>query len=171
MHSLGGSAFGSSFFASEQIPERKRSFSPRLFLRNWNPNHLSSSILLIAMSLKNIIGFLRILQGGKPSDVKFYWPTDQSAFEEPWRQVPGVSHLKFGGSQDPSEIQEYTKEEILKYADEDGKIIMFDAEIGLGCTRTPLSRLCKEYGLETRNNRAFQKSVMERVKDVLGGSE
>ncbi len=67
--------------------------------------------------------------------------------------------------------KKYTKEQLLKYADEKGDIIVCDAEVGLDCSRTPLMRLCGEYGLKTRNNRAFQKSVMEHVKQVLLGAE
>ena len=65
----------------------------------------------------------------------------------------------------------YTKEQLLKYADEKGHVIVIDAEVGLGCSWMTIHRYCKQHGLKTRNLLAFQKSVLEAVKQVLLGAE
>lgn len=93
---LGGSDFGSSYFANECIGDApKHNIRPRRHARNWDPIHLANRLPLIAMSINNVISWLCIIGGKDPIKCKFNNPANLEAFEEPWGDNVSLNHSSF----------------------------------------------------------------------------
>ena len=65
MRSLGGSKFGSGFFVLDNVA--KFNYAVSRCDRNWIPENLARTLELIAMSLHNIIEWLKFLHGAELS--------------------------------------------------------------------------------------------------------
>jgi hypothetical protein len=92
MQSLGKCKFGSSCNIIEPILGSNTNYRVIFHSRNWAPINFANGLILISMSLSNIIGWLKIANGIKPTKVQFYWPEDDGQFESPWREsVPVIS--------------------------------------------------------------------------------
>jgi hypothetical protein len=87
MRLLGKSDFGSRYLIPQ--PCGKASHHMRLSQRHrsWNPEGLRWGLHLIAMSISNTLSALKILNGVPAEQASFQWPTDVSAFAEPWKRV------------------------------------------------------------------------------------
>jgi len=116
MQSLGGSAFGSTYFVKEHtIPTDKLNFRPRRHSRNWSPQNLANGLFLISMSIQNIASWLRIVNGVLPSKCKFENPTSEDAFEQPWKESVGVTHSSFDLVMEAGHLKPFSKNEILQF--------------------------------------------------------
>jgi SAM-dependent methyltransferase len=57
----------------------------------------------------------------------------------------------------------WSREDILKYADENGAIIVAEAALGLNAAPTTVLQYCKSLGLKTRNRLAWQRVVLDQA--------
>jgi len=116
MRSLGSSEFGSTFNIVEQIGDHNHHFQSKRSSRNWSPTDLVWALHLITMSLTNVIGSLRILNGKPAEQVRFEWPEDFQMFDEPWKRSMklGITSMEgFGNQIPPYLIEPYSRESIL----------------------------------------------------------
>ncbi len=121
--SMGGNEFGSSFFIPEEIcqkgvPNRKYHFRVRKYSVNWDPDIIGIRVILLSKSIRNILAFLKIVNGVKPETVKFSWPSDLSVFEEAWKPLSGVLNTNFGSIINQEDITIFNEKEILAAYDQ-----------------------------------------------------
>ena len=90
MHSLGGSPFGTTFFASERVSTAKHHIRTCRTSVNWSPEALAQRLFLISMSITNIVGALRCNFGIDPATVTFVRPDPWSAFDDVWAREPRI---------------------------------------------------------------------------------
>ncbi len=90
MRSLGGSQFGSTFFASERVGLSKIHIRTRRTSINWSPEGLAQRLLLVAMSIRNVVSALQCALGVDPTALEFERPDPISAFDDVWGREPGV---------------------------------------------------------------------------------
>lgn len=120
MMSLGGSKFGSSYFIKEQIiPADKCNFRPRRYSRNWSPYNIANGLLLISMSINNVIGWLRIIDGAPAGTCRFENPTERETFDLPWNENVGVNSFNMDLIIEENHIQPFSRDEILKSYEDD----------------------------------------------------
>ncbi len=91
MQSLGGSRFGSTFFAVEAVGSTKWNIQTRRTSINWLPIPLALRLGLISMSINNVVSALRCQLGIDPTTLTFRRPLPIEAFDEAWSQTPGVT--------------------------------------------------------------------------------
>ncbi len=118
MQSLGGSDYGSSFFIEEYPAGDKKNIRLRNKSRNWLPKNFINALNLIRMSIDNIKSFLLIVNGNDPTTVRFSWPQNLEHFDEHCKESPGVISLGFDTIVKATDINIFTKEEILNKYDE-----------------------------------------------------
>nr|WP_320115530.1 hypothetical protein [uncultured Desulfuromonas sp.] len=112
---LGYSEFGSSFFVSENLINKKGpNFRARRNSLNWNPEAIAHSLNLISISINNIVSFLKMSSGSEPQEVIFNRPEDPNYFESPWKFCVGVTSSNFDFIIPENEINNFTSEEILE---------------------------------------------------------
>jgi hypothetical protein len=115
MKTIGHSEHGSSFFRLERIGEEgSRSFSTRRVAVNWKVERVQLLCELAAMSIANVIGALRIVNGTSPSTVQFHRPSDDQDFTRAWSYSPGVTSMNMDFVIDPRQIPNVTKAELLE---------------------------------------------------------
>lgn len=112
MRSLGGSIFGSTFYCAEQLDGRLHQF-PRRTMRNWSPIGMAHGLQLMAMSIQNIVSYLRIIGGDKPESCRFNTPLDSDAFDAPWREPIGVMYVNMDKIVRRDQIQPLTRDEVI----------------------------------------------------------
>ena len=98
MATVGGSQFGTSFFMAERVqdaPLVKPDPHFRLKQRtvNWDPESLAHALCLVALSIQNILSYLKIVNGVDPREVKFTRPAENDYFEQPWKRSVGVTSV------------------------------------------------------------------------------
>lgn len=119
MRLLGKSDFGSSFFIPESITDSKDSKHHIRLKRcnlNWNPEDMLYGLKLVALSLNNIVNYLKIINGVPADQVQFYRLTDSTLYEEPWKRsnnmgINSMTWTEFQITED--DIEKFSKEEIL----------------------------------------------------------
>lgn len=114
MVSLGGSEFGSSSFRRVRLREKARHYRMQRVHRNWDPGEVGSRLQLLAMSMENLIGFARILNGEDPTTIKVVWPTPLGAFEHATRGLSGVRSLSMDTIVQEEDVHFFSDEEILR---------------------------------------------------------
>lgn len=113
MVSLGGSEFGSSAFQRVRLGEEGRHYRLHRMHRNWDPVLLAARLHILALSVENLIGFARILNGEDPTTVKFTWPDPLEAFDQALSVQPGVSSFSMDTVVVPEDIHAFSDNEIL----------------------------------------------------------
>jgi hypothetical protein len=98
MQVVGGSEFGTSFYAAAPIegaPQIKRDphFRVRSYAINWRPEALIAGLQLAALSIGNVISRVKIWHGVDARTVQFTRPEDSAVFDEPWRYGVGVMRM------------------------------------------------------------------------------
>ncbi len=93
MHSLGGSEFGSTYFALESLTQDRLHFQPKRIAQNWMPLNLIHGLSLLAMSIGNVTSFLRIINGDPADQCKFECPTEEESFGLPWAEICGITSM------------------------------------------------------------------------------
>lgn len=116
MKLVGTSQFGSSYPALVFMKNKKRQ-EPHVRLKttslNWQPVVLAQRLQLIALSINNVVSYLRILGKTDPKTVQFLRPEESSAFEIPWQQSTGLVQATIDIPVEHSDIRLYTRDEIL----------------------------------------------------------
>lgn len=111
MRTVGQSDFGSSFYIADKLLDG-RNFSIRRHSVNWNPQNLISGLRLISFSIANVLSFLKIYYGVPADEGQFSWPSEDAAFQEPWRRSTGMT-FNWNSPITETDIDPLSKEEIL----------------------------------------------------------
>jgi hypothetical protein len=91
---VGGSDFGTSYFTLEKLGgDGRLNFRPRHQSRNWNPESLTNSLLLLSMSINNVISFLRGINGVPRENCPVRIPDSEKDFDAPWKTSGNRSAL------------------------------------------------------------------------------
>lgn len=113
---LGRSDFGSRFYVIERVGGEKKSnksrASKQVFM-NWNVEGSAAALQLIAMSIRNVVSALQILNGTNASEVRFTRPIDDNDFDKPWEDPPGVQNMNINAPRSKKGIRSTTKEKLL----------------------------------------------------------
>ncbi len=117
MKSLGGSEFGTSSFKRVKLGASGHHYRLHRTMLNWNPLPLAARLHLIGLSIRNLVGLARIVNGVDPRTVQFCWPTPLEAFEAADALPPGVISSSFDSVVEAEHIREFTTNEILKTYD------------------------------------------------------
>jgi hypothetical protein len=112
MVSLGGSAFGSTYYKPTALDGKLHRY-PRRQSHNWNAVALVAGLELLAMSIRNVTSCLRILGGDDPTTCPFEAPQDPAAFDAPFTPVGGITFSSFDLNLGPENIEHLTKQEVL----------------------------------------------------------
>lgn len=118
VRTIAASEFGSSFYVPERIGDSKLNRSLRHQAVNWQPQGLIDGLILASMSISNIIGFLRAVNGADPASIDFAWPSELELFESACRGVPGYEASSFHIPVKPEDIKLFSKQEILEVYEE-----------------------------------------------------
>jgi len=121
MQSLGGSDNGSSFFLKEPIGHAKHHFRPRTLWGNWSVANTVNALGFVAMSIENVVSFLRIENGDNPSKCKFTAPEKREAFGTPWAESIGPRWVNMDSIVRVEDIEEWSKKEIEQRLEEKGE--------------------------------------------------
>ena len=119
MKVIGGSKFGTSFFAAEAIAgvtEKKydRNFRVRRHSINWNPENIFHALQLLAMSIQNVISYLKIVNGVDPKTLPFTRPQSSEYFEEPFKRSVGVLNIAIDHTVSKEVTTLLTRDQILE---------------------------------------------------------
>jgi hypothetical protein len=118
MQTLTGGPHGIGFYKPESFPELgdncKHHFRFRDTHLNWRVEAIAQVVQLVSMSINNIVGGIRILNGTQPSTARFERPEDPAFFEAPWQWPVGLTHGSFQFVIDPSEIQCKSRADLVK---------------------------------------------------------
>jgi hypothetical protein len=95
MQSIGNSEFGTSFrrFIAASGQSGERSLISEQVSVNWKIEKVAPLLQLASISISNVIGALRVLNGESCNSVKFIRPDSDDAFGQPWMQVPPCNNL------------------------------------------------------------------------------
>jgi hypothetical protein len=113
MRSLGGSAFGSTFYVPTQVDGRLHRY-PRRQSRNWSVPALVAGLELLAMSVRNVVSELRIIGGDDPAKCGFQAPSDPAVFDLPFTGTGGITSSSFDWNLRADQIERLTKAEVLE---------------------------------------------------------
>lgn len=112
MVSLGGSAFGSTFYTPVPLDGNLHRY-PRRQSHNWSAQGLAAGLELLAMSIRNVTSCLRIFGGDDPTACLFEVPQDAAAFDAPLAPVGGITFSSFDLNLAPENIERLTKAQVL----------------------------------------------------------
>jgi hypothetical protein len=117
MRLIGKSEFGTSFFVPKGIPGGSRrqslNFQVRHMSLNWNAPAISAALILIAMSINNVVSYLKVLNGVPSGDIHFIVPEDSGLFDEPWRNPPGTTMFGLDEVLTENDIEVFSEKEIM----------------------------------------------------------
>jgi hypothetical protein len=112
MVSLGGSAFGSTFYKPVALDGWLHRY-PRQQSHNWNVEGLVAGLELLAISIGNVTSSLRILGGDDPTQCRFEVPENFDAFDVPLTPVGGLRSSSVDLRLGIENIDRLTKAEVL----------------------------------------------------------
>lgn len=118
MKLVGASRFGSTYYAVEPIEgsppgsQKGPHFRVRRWSMNWDPNANAKATQLAAVSIANVISFLRIANGVR-ENVHVAVP-DDAEFEAPWSTSVGVPWLNWDDTVRETDIKRASKQELLE---------------------------------------------------------
>ncbi len=114
MSTIGHSESGSSFFRLERVGDKNsRTFTTRRISLNWKVERVAPLCQLAAMSIENLIGVLRFLNGTPASEVRFVRPPDDADFERPWNYSPGVTRIDLDFAFPPGTVPTLTRADLI----------------------------------------------------------
>jgi hypothetical protein len=115
MRSLGGSDFGSTFFAAERVGRTSWHVRTRRTSLNWLPVPLAQRLQLVSMSIGNIVGGLRCNLGVDPTTVRFTRPSEPATFTDVWSHVSGIKRFNVDSKIEIEPRDELTREALREY--------------------------------------------------------
>ncbi|HEX8249794.1 MAG TPA: hypothetical protein VF599_16600 [Pyrinomonadaceae bacterium] len=110
METVAYSKFGTTFFVSEKI-EKTPNYIIHTQSRNWNPENYYHALILISVSIKNILVFLKMINGNKEM-LEFILPNDEDFHRKPWLVGSGMS-MGQKSNINVSKIPLLSKEDVL----------------------------------------------------------
>jgi hypothetical protein len=115
MQTIGASPHGVTFSTVEPLPAGDPK-SPHVRLMNqrlnWRAESMAQALQLIAWSMNNVAGFLRVLNGAPASTIRFQRPEDPDVFEAPWRWQVGVLSGAMSFVIDEAEVVRASREQL-----------------------------------------------------------
>ncbi len=84
---------------------------------DWSAYGMVAALQLISCSINNVVSCLKIMNGVSPKDAKFTRPEDRAAFEEPWRESMGVTHMTLDRAMPDEYVKLLSKQELLEMYD------------------------------------------------------
>lgn len=114
--SLGGSQFGATYVVPVRIDgAAKHNFRISRESRNWSYEALAIDLQLMAHSMANVVGCLRVLGGADASRVRFSWPdgTDGDAFTRYCDFLPSLERFSLPDNVLADDIAPVTVAEII----------------------------------------------------------
>ena len=111
--SLGGSDYGSSFFVPIPIEQTRRGFRLDQHSLNWDPAAHARGLELLAMSISDVVSFLKLQLSVSEREPYVYPATDESA-DAPWADIIGVTSMALNPTFDGSRVRDFTDDEILR---------------------------------------------------------
>lgn len=111
--SLGGSEYGSRFYVRERLLDDRINFEIADSSVNWNPRGLLSAIELIAVSIENVVVFLKYVNGDRENQ-HFLTMPEEDAFLAPWASPPGTTDAIIRRNVHVSPENLYTREDVLR---------------------------------------------------------
>lgn len=113
MQSLGGSKFGSAYFIPQRLSKSGTDFRLRQVFRNWSPQNLLHGLSLCAMSMNNILSFLRYHAGTPAEQLRIMAPLEKEHFSLPWSDAIGAVRFDMALGLRPEDIEPSSAKEIL----------------------------------------------------------
>ncbi|MDP9316873.1 MAG: hypothetical protein M3R24_39465 [Chloroflexota bacterium] len=121
MRLVGSSVFGTAFYRPEPLGDKHNLRVKRQSV-NWNPEKFVYALHLIALSIGNVISYLKCVNGVDPSEVQYTYPGDVSAFDLPWANQPlGITNFSMNSIIEPGWIHPLSRSDILAVYQEDRK--------------------------------------------------
>jgi hypothetical protein len=117
------SSYGSSFLEMFRFKDKSPNYRIRRHMRVWSPINYANGLLFIQISISNILGYLKILNGTDHRTVKFEYPTDDSEFDLPWRSTQGLSSMEECEEIIEERLKPLNKKEILSIYKNDAKAV------------------------------------------------
>jgi len=115
MQTIGASPHGVSFSTVEPLPAADpKSPHVRLMNRrlNWRAESMAQALQLIACSINNVAGFLRVLNGAPAGTIRFHRPENPDAFDAPWLWHVGVVSGAMNSVIDEAEVVQASREQL-----------------------------------------------------------
>lgn len=115
--SIGGSRYGTQLLRVAAIDGRK---NPRgtLHLRverrilNWTVEATIGRVHILTLSIKNVLGAIRVAHGVKPGDIVFHRLEDPDAYLTPFREAFGVTGMRFSIDPPNRSVLEHSREKV-----------------------------------------------------------
>lgn len=114
MHCMGGSDFGSTFFVAERLGSGALHRRPKSVSVNWVPENMVEGISLLALSIQNLVSYLRLINGDAVKDCAFAAPSAEAAFDLPWAKSCGVTSTSMDRKLEASDVELWTRAEVLE---------------------------------------------------------
>lgn len=113
---IGNSEHGSSFYKLSPIGGnlKNRSIKSSQKSLNWTIEKTAILIQLVEFSIGNLVSILKIMNGAKPSEMKFHLPEDPSCFEKAWQFNSTLNSSSFDFVLDEEKIPSLSRAELLK---------------------------------------------------------
>lgn len=118
MQTMGGSAFGSSFFVLQPIvgspvPTKiDRHFYLAKQNLNWRPEAMFEALQLLSMSVNNLLSFLKTTHGRPGTEQTFLNPEDLAFFDRPWQRSTGTTSLRMDLPVEEPQIRRFTNDQL-----------------------------------------------------------
>jgi hypothetical protein len=116
MQLIGKSDYGTTFFIIKPVCDVKgnRNLTSRRVSLNWKVEKVMLLLQLLSMSINNITSALKIVNGINPETCKFTRPTEDEAFNLPWKHTPGVTSCNFDFVIDEANVPKTGRKELLE---------------------------------------------------------
>jgi hypothetical protein len=114
------SKLGAWFFMPDKLqkakaPDMRHHFRLNYCHTNFHENDLVSDLCLISISIKNIVAFLRIVNGPPVEEVEVSEPVDKSAFDSSGRPRDGLRYLAINPPVREDAIPQITEQMIIEH--------------------------------------------------------
>lgn len=116
------SEFGLHFYVPEEIfSDSSAGKRDKLNIKlvdvnnNWNPERFVVLLELLAMSINNVIAYLKLQSGARGSDLQWQIPEDMSIFDNLWQYRAGTSRFAIGSNWDMTGLKPFTKADVEAY--------------------------------------------------------
>jgi len=108
------SEFGSRFFLRHQLSPKWVDFAAEPGMRNWAPLSLAVKTELAALSIGNVLAYLKTRLGSSAESVTFNWPLDSASLKLAWESEFVIESMRGGFVVRAEHIEPKLKETILE---------------------------------------------------------
>lgn len=118
MVSLGGSEFGSAFFAPERVGADKLHLRPVKVAVNWVPENLVEGLLVLEIAIGDLVSFLRAQAGEPIEDCPLTLLKEDFMYELPWAKSCGITTGSFRLNFDSNDVADWNEDDLRRLIDE-----------------------------------------------------